>query len=182
MKYYILNSIERIKQYSKQLDAESILYNKSWEVLNEDNQKEIFIFRPNNDLLLSINGKVQKGKWELLPNRNLLIDINNETYLLKPQFVDNQYLSLQLSGNDNSLILIDEDVKEQLLLNTLQAFEQHLLTTFEEKTVGIETNTPKEGIEYVGDSPVTKGCIIPFVFVIIIALVIIFLKIALLSS
>lgn len=149
MKYYILNSIDRIKQYSKLLDAEAILYNKSWEVLNEDSSKEIFIFRPSNELLLSINGRVQKGKWELLPNSYLLIDINKDTYLLKPQFVDNQYLSLQLSGSESSLILIDEYVKEQLLLNTAKAFEQHLLSTFQEKVQEEirENKVQKESIE-----------------------------------
>ncbi|NDV84107.1 hypothetical protein [Bacteroides sp. 51] len=165
MKYYILSTIERIKQYSGQLDAESILYNRSWEVLNEENSKEVFIFRPNNELLLSINGKVQRGRWELLPNRSLLIDINNETYLLRPQFVNNQYLSLQLSGNEGSLILIDEDVKEQLLLNTVQALEQHLLSIYQ-KEEEMPEEQPEDKEEHAGEY--FMGClIIVSVFVIL---------------
>ena len=61
MKYYLLNALARIKQYSQKLDAEAILYNKSWVIFNDTGDKEVFIFRPKNELLISLNGIVSKG-------------------------------------------------------------------------------------------------------------------------
>lgn len=66
MKTYILNELDRLKQYNKQLDAKAVLYNKNWEVFNEEGDKELLVFRPNNELLIVRKGIVQKSKWELL--------------------------------------------------------------------------------------------------------------------
>ena len=85
MKTYISNTIQRLKIYSKQLDAQSILYGKNWEVFNDTGEKEVFIFRPNSELLISRNGLVQKGKWELLSVNSLLIDVDCKSYLLNCQ-------------------------------------------------------------------------------------------------
>lgn len=74
MKTYILNELDRLKQYNKQLDAKAVLYNKNWEVFNEEGDKELLVFRPNNELLIVRKGIVQKSKWELLSVSSILIE------------------------------------------------------------------------------------------------------------
>lgn len=66
MKTYLLNSIQNLVSISKKFDAKAVLYNKTWEVFNDTGEKKVFIFRSNNELLISRNESVQKGKWELI--------------------------------------------------------------------------------------------------------------------
>lgn len=126
MKYFLLNSIKRIKQYSQQLDAESVLSNKSWYVFSDTGEKIVFMFRSNAELLIVINGKVNKGKWELLPNKTLLIDMGSESYLYNSAFVENQLLALNLDGANDCLIMIEEGLKNELALNSVDKIDKYL--------------------------------------------------------
>ena len=126
MKYFLLNSIKRIKQYSQQLDAESVLSNKSWYVFSDTGEKIVFMFRSNAELLIVVNGKVNKGKWELLPNKALLIDMGSESYLYNSAFVENQLLALNLDGANDCLIMIEEGLKNQLALNSVDKIDKYL--------------------------------------------------------
>ena len=126
MKYFLLNSIKRIKQYSQQLDAESVLSNKSWYVFSDTGEKIVFMFRSNAELLIVVNGKVNKGKWELLPNKVLLIDLGSESYLYNSAFVENQLLALNLDGANDCLIMIEEGLKNQLALNSVDKIDKYL--------------------------------------------------------
>ncbi|WP_019539779.1 DUF2207 domain-containing protein [Proteiniphilum acetatigenes] len=126
MKTFILNSINRLKSYSQNLDAESTLYSKSWEVFNETGDKELFIFRPNNDLLISRNGIVQKGKWELLNIATLLIDIGERSYLLNAAYIEDQFLALNLDGTNEFMVMIETDMKDRFSLNTIGSIENYL--------------------------------------------------------
>lgn len=126
MKYFLLNSIKRIKQYSQQLDTESVLSNKSWYVFSDTGEKIVFMFRSNAELLIVVNGKVNKGKWELLPNKALLIDMGSESYLYNSAFVENQLLALNLDGANDCLIMIEEGLKNQLALNSVDKIDKYL--------------------------------------------------------
>ena len=130
MKTYISNTILRLRRYSKQLDAQSILYGKSWEVFNDIGDKEVFIFRPNSELIISRNGLVQKGKWELLSITSMLIDIDNKSYLLNTAFADDKFLALQLDGNDGCIILIESETNKQLFLDSISRVENYLLNKY----------------------------------------------------
>lgn len=126
MKYFLLNSIKRIKQFSQQLDAESVLSNKSWYVFSDTGEKIVFMFRSNAELLIVVNGKVNKGKWELLPNKTLLIDMGSESYLYNSAFVENQLLALNLDGANDCLIMIEEGLKNELALNSVDKIDNYL--------------------------------------------------------
>lgn len=126
MKTYLLNVIQRVTQYSKQLDAEAVLYNKNWEVFNDSGEKEVFIFRTNNELLISRTGIVQKGKWELLSNNTLLIEVDGVLYLLNAAFVDSRFMALKLDGTNECMILIDSQLKQQLILESIDAINNYL--------------------------------------------------------
>ncbi|MDR2953556.1 MAG: hypothetical protein LBV43_00565 [Prevotella sp.] len=126
MKYYLLNTIQRVKQYSKQLDAESVLYNKNWIVFNDGEDKEQFIFRPNKELLISRNGIVSKAKWELLATGTILIEMGELTYLFNAAFKDNTFLILQLDGNKDYLIMYDHNLMVDNVIKSIQDIENQL--------------------------------------------------------
>jgi hypothetical protein len=87
MKSYISDIIPKIQRFSQKLDNLSLLTNQHWVAIDDiDKEKNIFIFRSNNQLLISKNGKVEKAKWEYLGHNSILIDKNDESYLFKHGF------------------------------------------------------------------------------------------------
>ncbi|MDR3226851.1 MAG: hypothetical protein LBT56_04175 [Prevotellaceae bacterium] len=130
MKQYIVSCIQRLKSYSKQLDGETILYNKKWWIFNDVGEAEVFIFRPNNDLLLSRNGVVTKGKWTLNgADATLLVEFDKISYLYQPAFIDNNLLAFNLYGTKENIIMIDEQNKDNFQPRTLNELNKY----FEDK-------------------------------------------------
>lgn len=126
MKRFPLKSITKIKKHSQQLDAESILINKSWNVFSDTEEEMFFMFLANTELHIYINGNVFKGGWILLANDYLLIDMGSEPYLYNAAFVANQFLALNLNGANEYLILIEEGFKNQLALNSIDRLDNYL--------------------------------------------------------
>lgn len=134
MKYFFLNVVQRIKEYSKQLDTESILYNKNWIVFNNSADQEQFIFRPNKELLIVKNGIASKARWELLTAGIILVEIGEVTYLFNAVFHDNLFLVLQLDGNKNYLILFDRSLIINNTIETIEDIEKELNKKYTTKT------------------------------------------------
>lgn len=130
MKTYILSTLDRIKQYSKTLDAKAILYNKNWEVFNDSGEKEVLIFRPKNELLIVRQGIVQRSKWELLPMGALLIETDTTTYLFNAAFVDNNFLAMQLDGTDECMLMIESDCMKQMVLDSIDKINEYLRISY----------------------------------------------------
>jgi len=130
MKTYILSTLDRIKQYSKTLDAKAILYNKNWEVFNDSGEKEVLIFRPKNELLIVRQGIVQRSKWELLPMGALLIETDTTTYLFNAAFVDNNFLAMQLDGTDECMLMIESNCMKQMVLDSIDKINEYLRISY----------------------------------------------------
>lgn len=110
MKTYLADIIPKIKRYSEKLDNLTLLTNQHWVVLDElRNSKFVYIFRSNYELLISQNGKVEKGKWEYLGNNSLLIERKDESYLFRHGFFDSNILALKVDGKDEFAFLINEN-------------------------------------------------------------------------
>jgi hypothetical protein len=110
MKTFISDIIPKIQKYSHKLDDLALLTNQHWVVVDEIKKiKNVYIFRKNNELLISTNGEVDKGKWEYLGNNSLLIDKNEKSYLFKHGFFDENVLALKIDGKDEYAFLINEN-------------------------------------------------------------------------
>lgn len=110
MKTYLADIIPKIKRYSEKLDNLTLLTNQQWVVLDElRNSKFSYIFRSNHELLISQNGKVEKGKWEYLGNNSLLIERNDESYLFRHGFFDSNILALKVDGKDEFAFLVNQN-------------------------------------------------------------------------
>ena len=73
MRTYISDIIPRIQKFSQKLDNLTLLTNQHWVVIDDIYKAKIVcIFRQNNELLISQNGKVEKAKWEYLGHNSLL--------------------------------------------------------------------------------------------------------------
>lgn len=109
MKTFIADIIPKIQRFSKKLDDLTRLTNQHWVSIGDiDEAKRVFIFRQNNQLLISENGNVEKGSWEYLGNQSLLIDTRNASYLLKHGFFDDNVIALKLDSTDSYAFFVNE--------------------------------------------------------------------------
>jgi hypothetical protein len=119
MKTFITDIIPKIQRFSQKLDDLTKLTNQHWVSLGDLNHsKRIFIFRPNNQLLISDNGIVEKGAWEYLGNQSLLIETKAQNYLLKHAFFDENIIALKLDSTDSYAFFVNE-TKYQKELNNI---------------------------------------------------------------
>lgn len=118
METFIADIIPKIKGFSKKLDDLTLLTNQHWVSLSDIlNSKTVYIFRPNNQLLVLENGIVQKGSWEYLGNQSLLLDTNSQSYLLKQGFFDENVMALKLDNSDQFAFFVNETKFDRELNN-----------------------------------------------------------------
>src|SRR5664279_2301059 len=109
MKTFIADIIPRIQKYSQKLDNLTLLTNQHWVVGDEiANSKTVYIFRSNNELLISKNGEVEKAKWEYLGNNSLLLDLKDKSYLFRHGFFDENVLALKVDGREEYALMVNE--------------------------------------------------------------------------
>ena len=67
--------IPRVSTLSQKFDNTSLLFNNHWVLVNETNsKKKLYIFRDNNELIISEDGKVDVALWRYLGKNTLLIE------------------------------------------------------------------------------------------------------------
>lgn len=126
MKSYISDIIPKIKRYSQELENISLLKNKHWVVIDElMDTKIVFIFRDNSELIISKNGKAERGRWEYLDNNTLLIDRKDDLFLFRHGFLDSTILALKVDGKEEYTFLVNE-TKYQAELNTIERVRSFL--------------------------------------------------------
>ena len=137
MKTFFLSIIPRIKEFSKKLDDISLLTGQHWVVIDEIlESKSVYIFRPNNQLLISKNGIVKKARWDYIGNNSILIDIGEDSYLFNHGFLDENILALRLDGGNEFFILLNQSRFHEGL-NNIQKINEFLtqnLTWSERRT------------------------------------------------
>lgn len=150
MKTFFSDIIPKIQLFSQKLDNLTLLTNQHWVMIDElNNDKIVYIFRTNNELLLSKNGKVEKAKWEYLGNNSLLIDTNEESFLFKHGFFDENILALKIDNKNEYMFLINEN-KYDGELNSIDRVIDFLTTKYVEpktkksieETTGLRLSQP----------------------------------------
>ena len=153
MKTYFLDIIPKFMRFSNRIDNFTVLTKQNWICVNEENDtslKSIYIFRPNQELIISINGKVQKWKWEAIGVNILLIDTPNKSYALRPEFLDEnkKIISLRVDGTNEFAFLVEEEIYNNNDLTSLDAVIDYLernCTQFmkEEKEIEMQNDDGK---------------------------------------
>lgn len=148
MKTFIADIFPKIQRFSEKLDNLTLLTNQHWVVFDDlEKSKTVYIFRPNNDLLIAKNGKGEKAKWEYLGQNSLLIEMKDEIFLFKHGFFDENILALKLDSKEEYAILINE-TKYVGELNSLESVINFLHSrylgpdskSFIENRLGIDFN------------------------------------------
>jgi len=112
MKKYIQEIFPRLVKFSKTLDNLSILVDENWFVSTDDpSEQKIFVFWNNNDLLVSTNGVVERGRWDYIDNaKSLLIEFGDSMISYNRVFIDDKVLLLKQDGSDEIMILSNENM------------------------------------------------------------------------
>lgn len=116
MRTYISEIIPKLQRFSEKLDNLTLLTDQHWVVIDEiENSKVVYIFRSNNELLISKNGRIEKAKWEYIGNNSLLIELKNNSYLFKQGFFDKNILALKVDGEESYAFLVNETMSSEEL-------------------------------------------------------------------
>ncbi|MCU0444300.1 MAG: hypothetical protein MUE85_05230 [Microscillaceae bacterium] len=130
MKTYFADIIPKIQRFSEKLDNLTLLTNQHWVVIDGiEKNKTVYIFRNNNELLISVNGKVEKGQWEYLGNKSLLIDNQEGSYLFKYDFNDQNIIALKIDSKEEYAFLVNENRYEGEI-NSLEKVIDFLTKTY----------------------------------------------------
>ncbi|MFN8711379.1 MAG: hypothetical protein ACK5Z2_00915 [Bacteroidota bacterium] len=107
---FLADIFPKIQRYSEKLDNLTLLTNQHWvSIDNILSNKIVYIFRSNNELLISTNGKVEKAKWEYIGNKSLLIDKKTDSYLFKHGFFDENILALKVDSSEEYAVFVNEN-------------------------------------------------------------------------
>ncbi len=108
--------VPKIKQYSLELRELSRLCDQPWVVVSESAERIKMIFKTNGSLIVSQNGTVSDGDWELMLVANsLLLNINGVKRLYNHSFIDTGLVILKLDGSSDELfVLANENIVPDL--------------------------------------------------------------------
>lgn len=130
MRPYILDILPKINQFTSRKDMETYILNKSWILVNEENDQKItYRFREiNNELLISVDGNAKKGEWELLEDGNsIYISADEIARTFKYSFIDDTVLALKLDNNNSEFVLFfNESAESRFKDNTLTTIKNYL--------------------------------------------------------
>lgn len=98
---YLKSILPRIQQHSKKLDDVATFVEIPWGFKDEDGHKVTYIFRRNNELLVSKQGEAVTGKWEYLPvMQSLLIEHEGRKRMYNQGFINDTIMLLRKDGTD----------------------------------------------------------------------------------
>lgn len=127
MEQYIKNIIPNIQQYGKKLSQKEYFVNKTWLLVNNDNNFIQYTFKKNYELIISTNGDAIRGKWDILTQTKILVESTNETIQLENLFLNQDIIVLlKPSINEELFILINEEsIKDKDPFNYLKQLESN---------------------------------------------------------
>lgn len=102
MRLYLKMLVDELRHHSISLKKQSILVNKPWTMIDEENEMQRLIFESNNQLVISKNGQVQMGSWDYYPEaKSILINRVTDRILLNEAFIDKGVMILKMDGTQN---------------------------------------------------------------------------------
>lgn len=111
MKTYLKDIVNRLSRYSERLDNITLFIDKPWVLIDADSNYHKYIFKRDGQLIMSLNGQVQIGKWEYLTEaKSILIDRLKDKVLLNQSFFDSAVMVLKIDGSNNDLFILANEI------------------------------------------------------------------------
>lgn len=110
MTHYFESLLPKVLDYSQKLDKLALLLDEPWVMAGDSQTQTKLIFRTGGSILVSENGSVAFGKWELLNRANsILIDYGHSAKLYNHGFFDEAVLALKLDGTNDFFVLVNQN-------------------------------------------------------------------------
>jgi hypothetical protein len=124
-KPYLLNIIPRLRDFSEKLDKSVLLIGQKWVALSEDGDDRIvFIFNNNGELIVAINGEMIKGKWDFVLTTTLALEYAGISLLYDLAFKDAEFLALKLEGSSEVVLFFNESIIHKM--NSIDKISERL--------------------------------------------------------
>ena len=115
------NNLNKVKKYAEMNISKSYITGCSWLLLNDEDDKVIYTFRDNYDLLITTNGIVEKFNYELIiDNNSILITKNNITNHYDIENIENNFLFLKMLSTEKILIFANQTKYKDYLKSQLK--------------------------------------------------------------
>lgn len=112
---YLSSLLPRLQQFSKSLNDTAIFCDVPWAFVDRDGERVTYIFRRNNELLVSKHGEVTTGRWEYLAAmQSLLIEHASRKRMYNQGFVDNVVMALRKDGTNELFLLANQQALPDL--------------------------------------------------------------------
>ena len=110
METFFLDILPEIKKHGQKFDEITLLTNERWVSIDTVfYNKTVYIFRPNEELLISKNGSVEKAHWKYLGNQSISIDKENGSFLFKQGFYDKNILVFKINSSEEHVVFVNEN-------------------------------------------------------------------------
>ena len=137
---YLLDIIPSIQRFSERLNNLTLLENKQWILLDEQNPNRLitYIFKSNKELLISNNSLVvETAKWELIDPNTIFIEVGGQGYIFSHGFINENILALKLQTKIEYAVFIKKEAYDKAI-NSIESVKNYLqdLTNIQISFVG----------------------------------------------
>jgi hypothetical protein len=109
MQTYKLHFNQSLSRYSKKLNNEKLLTKNNWVIVDySEDGKSVYFFGNNNEIVISNNGNIQKGRWNYFGKDKLVIEENGKSFLFELGYFDKNYLVLKVDGCNDYAFFVNE--------------------------------------------------------------------------
>lgn len=126
MKTYILDSFNRLKSYSKALDAKAVLCNKAWLIFNTEGNKEVWKFKQDGTMSIAHNGEFQIYNWNYDTTDNSVNIMKSDTtgICIKPVVYNGFVLGFRQDGTEHDMVMIEERKLIEYAIHTAEELRE----------------------------------------------------------
>lgn len=101
MNYFIDDQFYKFKTVGKKLINSRIIEDTAWILLDDSEQKVLYLFKKNNEFFLSTDGNLKKGRWQLVVDQeSLIIELTDLSELYNIFILENNFLIIQKDGTN----------------------------------------------------------------------------------
>ncbi len=145
---FINNIIPRLRNFAINIEVREALVDKIWEIYDDPENLHDYQFLRDQRLIMTYNGDVKFGEWEILPGRRLLIKRANDNpiNLLYDFSIHGVVLMKKAGNNQTPFLLYDKNViPDGNILEYLIELESQV-------SIPLQTSKPKQRTNVKDDS------------------------------
>lgn len=133
MRDYLYNIVPKLQPFDYSLHHDNQFINQEWILINGiDSSTSRYIFKPNNELVISENNEVTKTRWSFINSNFLSITTEDGIVLIKAYYKDKDMLVLnQKASEDYSFFVNSTNAVETI--NSKEDIQEFLKERYRKK-------------------------------------------------